>query len=238
MSTNPVHLKGKYGQLFPSSLIPYCSFATDMLDLGEKMDNFTYPICTAFKPILHNGQNCYELDTDRIKKSLMPVKNGGLVMLLDIGKERSVTVRKNREQALGKPKSNNELVLGKDLYGDAMSSGLVYVHTLEPYTFQIRNDTNLILTSLKAMTGTENFLALPDSKKDCSVETFERCKIQQFVNKLDNECNCVPYGHEIIRGNRTLQVTRICHMCAIQDLYLFNPVKTNQTIKYLWSKPN
>ena len=78
-----------------------------------------------------------------------------------------------------------------------MSSGLVYVHTLEPYTFQLKNDTNLILTSLKAMTGTENFLALPDSKKDCSVETFERCKIQQFVNKLDNECNCVPYGYEI-----------------------------------------
>ena len=208
MSNHPVHLKGQYSQLFPSALIPYCSFGTDMFELGEMMDNFTQPICTAFTPTLHNGQTCYELDTDRIKEPTRPANNSGLVLLLDIGMERSVTVRNKEKEAKGKPLNNiGNFVLGEELSNVAGGSGLVYVHTLQPYTFKLSHDTNLILTSVKAMTGTENCLALPDIKKDCSVEPFERCKINQFVTNSQSKCNCFPYGHSFIRGNRTYKVS-------------------------------
>ena len=208
MSTYPAHLMSKQGQLLPSALIPYCSFSTKMLDLGERVENFTYPLCTAFTPTLHNGQVCYELDTDKIKNAITPANNGGLVLLLDMGKERSVTVRKKYTEDQHERRSDDKLVLGKDLSLGQVDTGQLYIHTLQPYTFQLHHDTNFVLTSLKAMTGTNNFLALSNGKKGCSVEPFEQCKVTQLRKISDSKCECVHYGHGVIRGNRKYKVRR------------------------------
>ena len=48
LSSHPVHIRNKEGNFMPSSLVPFCGFGADMFSFGEIVDNFTYPICTAF----------------------------------------------------------------------------------------------------------------------------------------------------------------------------------------------
>ena len=62
LSSHPVHLLSKDYNLMPSALIPYCAFGIEMKNLGSKINNFSQPICTAFGPVLLDGELCYELD--------------------------------------------------------------------------------------------------------------------------------------------------------------------------------
>ena len=84
-------------------------------------------------------------------------------------------------------------------------NGEIYIHTIQPVTGFLDHDTIYILTSIKAMSGSENFLALPDEKKRCSVQSFEECRQQQFI-KNNAKCGCTPYGHGVVMGNITNQV--------------------------------
>jgi hypothetical protein len=45
------------------------------------------------------------------------------------------------------------------------------------------------MTDLKKMTGTDNYLALPDESKGCQIETEDKCRSR----KLEEQCGCVPW---------------------------------------------
>ena len=84
LSSHPVHIINKDGDFMHSALIPYCGFGAEMLSLGQHVDNFTYPICTAFLPTLLDGQLCYELDMNRIREPVKRGPFGGLFLVLDL----------------------------------------------------------------------------------------------------------------------------------------------------------
>ena len=94
LSSHPVHLVNKQGELMPSAFIPYCGFLTDMAELGKQRLNFSSPLCNAFTPVLLKGQLCYELDTDRIQGQVKHGLYGGLFLMLDTSLDRSFTVER------------------------------------------------------------------------------------------------------------------------------------------------
>ena len=50
------------------------------------------------------------------------------------------------------------------------------------------------LTSLKEIKVTEDFLELDMKSRKCQQrETFESCTTRKYLEKVVQECNCVPY---------------------------------------------
>ena len=53
MSNHPVHIIDSAGEISPSSFIPFCQFGFDMNLTGENQDNFSIPVCTIFRGLIH-----------------------------------------------------------------------------------------------------------------------------------------------------------------------------------------
>ena len=201
MSNHPVHLLSMNKKLMPSALIPYCSFSNDLLSLGQKLNNFSFPVCTAFKPTLLDGQLCYQLDTNRIKNQTKPTQDGGLVLLLDVSKERSFDIRlKTNDYDIP---SNTELYFTKGNHEEQQLLPNIYISTIHPSRIYLGEDTRIVLTSIKEMTGTANFLALPTDKKHCSVDDLTQCELEEFLLNNAKYCNCIPYGHEYVMTTKS-----------------------------------
>ena len=91
IENHPVHILDQYGNLSPSSFIPFCSFGGKKGIMGKRIDGFSTPVCNSFVPKLFNGQLCYEVDLENFKTNLTNIRKGlksGLVLVLDINKER------------------------------------------------------------------------------------------------------------------------------------------------------
>ena len=62
VTNHPVHLVDSDGNLSPTALIPFCSLKEDMSMIGDKIDQFSVPVCNIFRPKILNDQLCYEVD--------------------------------------------------------------------------------------------------------------------------------------------------------------------------------
>ena len=62
VSNNPVHMKVN-GHKRPSTFVPFCSYAP-----GRFKQNLTasFPACTSFKPVILDGQQCYQIDSAQL----------------------------------------------------------------------------------------------------------------------------------------------------------------------------
>ena len=49
-----------------------------------------------------------------------------------------------------------------------------------------------VLSSIKQMTATENFLDLPEDERGCALQTYEECKIKGFLGHIAR-CGCSPF---------------------------------------------
>ena len=94
---------------------------------------------------------------------------GGLFLVLDAGKENGVRIENKVRNKISEP---SKLVWEKKkpTYDNAKNTETddlvkIYVQTIQPSIF-FPNDTRTkyMLTSIKLMTGTKNFLALPNEK--------------------------------------------------------------------------
>ena len=74
----------------------------------------------------------------------------------------------------------------------ADSSFKLYINTLSP--FSSYKPGSYALSDLKKMTGTQSFLELPDERKSCQTETFEVCRNQMYMEKVQEKCGCVPWS--------------------------------------------
>ena len=91
----------------------------------------------------------------------------------------------------GVGKSKAGKMYGFELVLDSNTPGKVariYLDTLSPFT-NYRNGS-YSLNSLKKMTGTNGFLAMPDAEKKCQVETLDECNTQKLFEKVRSECHC------------------------------------------------
>ena len=67
-SSHPVHLTSINGSKPLSTFIPFCAYQTNLLALGEYIDEHEFPVCSQFAPTVHKGQRCYTIDVS----SLLP----------------------------------------------------------------------------------------------------------------------------------------------------------------------
>ena len=81
VTNHPIHLIDADVNLSPTALIPFCSFKKEMSMIGEKVDQFTVPVCNIFKPRILNDQLCYEVDPN---KFIQREKNGRTILHLSL----------------------------------------------------------------------------------------------------------------------------------------------------------
>ena len=190
VSNHPVAIFDKQGKISPSALIPFCSFGSKML--GTKVPTMTFPVCDIFEPTVYGGGQCYKVDVGQSKPILKGKKNG-LMLLIDVNEERSYNIER--------PNSAEEsemfnVYLGKDQMTNK-NLARIHIGTLAPHFEEGPGD--YVLTSLKQMTGTENFLAWPQEKRECLLENFESCQKKIFLEKI-SESGCSPFSLILAAG--------------------------------------
>ena len=181
------HLKSSQGQLLPSALIPFCALNSDLDVLGSEFDlteKLSLPVCDKFQPIILEGQLCFSLNLGQIKRnSTREEQTHGLTLILDLGMDTTEKVENIKVDRIGSLSlKTNSLKKG---------SPRIYIDTLAP--FSDFREGKYSLHAVKEMTGTENFMKLPENVKNCSVEPFELCRVEKYMNTIEKECNCIPW---------------------------------------------
>ena len=90
---NPVHIIGKSGHLSPSAFIPFCEFGGNPELMGSKITEFDFPVCNSFNEKVLNGQLCYQVNIDQLKKYKSFTNEDlriGLTLLLDYNNDRTL----------------------------------------------------------------------------------------------------------------------------------------------------
>ena len=164
-----------------SAFIPFCAYGSNLTALGVPHPNLTMNMCNSFKPTLLNGDLCYTLDSNLKSKGGM---DGGLVLLLDYNTEKSILtedlIQNNEDSTLLKYKTE-----------DSITSARIYIPTLAPFSGY--GSGSYVMTSLKKMTGTKNFLNLSSKDKMCENYIFEACMFTKILNKGSIEVGCLPF---------------------------------------------
>ena len=76
----------------PSAFIPFCELGGNMSSVGEKIDNFSVPVCNIFQAKIRYHQLCYEVNLNRFtnRDHIEEDLNKGLILLLDYNEDRQV----------------------------------------------------------------------------------------------------------------------------------------------------
>ena len=70
ISKHPVHILDRQGRVSPSAFIPLCEFGGNMSIMGEESPLFDLPICNKFRPKIRNGQLCYQVNVNEVKREI------------------------------------------------------------------------------------------------------------------------------------------------------------------------
>ena len=181
-----MHVLDNSGLLNPSVFIPYCSFGSNMDQMGTKNVNFTFSVCKAFKPRLFQGQKCYELDMDDTKFKYMSGqgKEKGLSFLVDYNEEKDLTVAKEAKFP----------VYSGGFHKDGVSyNGIkIYIGSLKPFIGY--GPGNYELNSVKMIQGTEDYYKFGEKNDICQTkENLLSCMERVFVEEVTMACGCLPY---------------------------------------------
>ena len=178
VSTHPVHLKPDiYGNLPPSALVPFCSYQGNSSLLGEARFEFqNMTLCGQFQPTLLEGQLCYSLNAAEYKgEQTTTAKNSGLLLLLD---PNPYEIR-STDGSFRAARNDQE-------------SFKVHIHTLARHI--AFGPGGYAMQVLKRMTGKPSFYQLPDSQKECQVQSREKCQTEMFLCQVERNCSCVPWA--------------------------------------------
>ena len=180
--SHPVHLLNSGSTSF-SALIPFCAFQARLGISEPKMwvENISFPVCNSFRPVALEGQLCYSLKVGRKSDE---GKSNGLMLLLDLNEDRSIQLELNqhKEGGLNRESMNLDTKMshkGKD--------PKIHIKTLSSY--RGFGEGSYKMTMLKALKGTNDFLAMSEEERNCAVEDFEECRNK----KLTELCQCVPW---------------------------------------------
>ena len=113
----------------PSALIPFCAYQTNLESLGTSIANLSFPVCTAFRPFLLQGQLCYSLDLKNTSmkgdSKLKQGIEGGIMVIIDPNSERSIRGHAPSRAKLGQ---GNRINLSPK--AEEGRSAFVNIHTL------------------------------------------------------------------------------------------------------------
>ena len=152
------------GRMLPTAFIPFCSYKSSTLFLGEVEKDLEFTPCNGFQSTILNGQLCYSIDLGNLTKAKSKTsKAEGLLMILDRG-----------------------------LTNEQDGSFTLSVNTLD--NFVDSRDGSYMMTSIKKIEATEGFMALPNHDKGCREESYHTCRNRKFFEDLIEQCGCVPWN--------------------------------------------
>ena len=196
VSNNPVHLITRTtGEPSPSSFIPFCAFASTML--GQKISNFSFPVCTYFTPTLMEDKLCYQLNISTIEglpKSDLG-QNKGLALLIDLGEKKEKSV-KQPISSPPKKHNNHSVTFHPASEGNFQNrwSATLFIDMLKTRTFFPDKSQTIALYLLKRSVVTENFMALDADTRKCNLDTKSDCKNSNFLKKALDTCKCTAFS--------------------------------------------
>ena len=81
----------------------------------------------------------------------------------------------------------------------------------------LHGEGNYALTSVKEIKVTDDFLGLDIQTKSCQIiETFEECTTRNYMKKVLEDCNCIPYN---VWNATTDQVSNIVEEYLKEDAF-------------------
>ena len=175
--THPPHLTSDWS----SALIPFCAYKTDLnfSKVSLALQGTDFPICSSFLPTILEGQLCYKL---QLNQSSGQGKGNELMFLMDYNEDRSLPVtfeKSNYVTSAFKFDASTRNVEGV--------TGKVHIDTLS--SFNHFGGGAFIMTDVKRMTATDDFLKMSLKDKRCEEELFEDCRTRKLLEK----CNCMPW---------------------------------------------
>ena len=201
MSSHPVHLTTKSGKKLPSAFIPFCAYQTDLLLMGEYIDDLKFPVCNKFTPTVLDGQLCYTLDIGSVlpKTKTLLGKIGELFLLLDYNEERSIKPEgKNKTRS---SRGERYIIMDDTLVEDDKEAK-IFIHTLKSETGF--GAGSYAMSALKQMAPTEDFLGLSPTARGCANEDQQHCLMKRYLDRKLQECDCIPW--EFPKSANTIKV--------------------------------
>ena len=193
VSLHPVHLLDSMERALPAALIPFCSYQANMSLLGNPGDQFPFVACGKFQPYLLEGQLCYSLHLrDFVSGGSLGGKGNGLLLVIDpvIMSYENIKQPESRDKIkLEAFKNTNKRAKGGN---NEHILATIYISTISPGTGS--KNGSYALSVLKKMTGTTGFLQMPDDVKGCQVEIYEECNTRKYLERVGEECKCVPWA--------------------------------------------
>ena len=183
MSVHPPHLLGSN----TSAMIPFCAFGGDMNITGKYVRGLEYPVCNMFKPSIKDQQLCYTADLNPLvlqgEAEIRAGKGLGLQLIIDLGAPVLPQITP-KEEELGNLFPTSEKVPENQF--------ILKINTLGVYSNW--REGMYKMSSLKLMTSTENFLALPNTTRKCQIEPQDDCLARRYVEEAQEQCHCVPWA--------------------------------------------
>ena len=174
--SNPPHLTSGWSSAF----IPFCAYRTDFnfSRVSPALEGTDFPVCSSFLPTILEGQLCYKI---QLNQSSGQGNGNELMLLLDYNEDRSLPVALEKSNDV--KSSFNFCTSPENLRGVAAK---IHINTLS--SFNHFGGGDFIMTDVKRMTATDDFLKMSLKDKKCEVEFFEDCRTRKLLEK----CNCVP----------------------------------------------
>ena len=151
---------------------------------SQYIQDLSFPVCTAFLPVILEGQLCFRINQPSL--NLLSQHGGAgvqhsLMVLLDTNSERSSAIlQESKKTSL----IEFETIPESDL-------AQIHIETLSPFTGF--GPGHYQMKALKQTTGSNGFLSLPDHKKKCQEELQEDCEIRVWEEAVLSQCHCYPF---------------------------------------------
>ena len=170
----------------PFSLIPFCAYQGQLDTLGQEVSHFpSSAVCSKFSPIIVEGTVCHTIAPTGHK-----TKNGeqfGAVFVLDSNPASPDPQLLQNQLSNGENK--NSIKLDKLA---TRNEAEVYIPTLA--RFRGSGQGHFSLTGLKMITATRKFLEQRGSAGGCSLQSFDNCHREKFLERLQAKCSCIPFS--------------------------------------------
>ena len=175
--THPPHLMFSWSSAF----IPFCAYKTDLniSKVSPALEGTDFPICSSFLPTILEGQLCYKI---HLNQSSGQGKGDELMLLLDYNEDRSLPVTFEKSNDV-----NSSFKFGTSPENLRGVAAKVHINTLS--SFNHFGGGDFIMTDVKRMTATDDFLKMSLKDKKCEEESYEDCRTRNLLEK----CNCIPW---------------------------------------------
>ena len=159
-----------------------------MILLGKNRSDLPFQACNKFYPTVLEGNLCYSLNLSSIRTEKSQAgENAALMIFIDEGTANQNIKQDGSSSGIDDKFYHLELKDSEDV----ASSVSINLNLLS--SFSAHRAGSYAMSSLKKITGTENFLGQTEEKKNCKLETREDCQKKSYIANVQEKCGCFPW---------------------------------------------